>query len=241
MKTGATPCCRAAATASPSPVLSLREQLILEIRHPQVRALLILVDQPHAARVTLALFGQRLREHAEEAVDVGFAHEEIERQLHGAALNARQALRTAPLAAFSLERRAQRLDVRPAQVIACVARPRIVLHAPIMAHVFEAAPSVTRSTHASAKGRRSGSLERRGCVSRSRAISGCGTCPIVCAWREARCCETCEHPSTTQITPNASRVAPWRSPATRSASSPRSCSRRAPAPPPSRQRHRLRK
>ena len=52
-----------------------------QMRHPEIAALLVFVDQPHAAGVALALFDQRLDERAEEAFDVGFAHEQIEREL----------------------------------------------------------------------------------------------------------------------------------------------------------------
>jgi hypothetical protein len=57
----------------------VREQAILEVGHPEVRALLILIEQEHAARQALAVVHQGLDERAEEAVDVGLAHQQVQR------------------------------------------------------------------------------------------------------------------------------------------------------------------
>ena len=75
------------------PVLArLREEVIAEIRHPELAAAPILVEQPDAARVALALLDERLDEDAEEAGDVRLAHQQVERELHGVALDPRGAL-----------------------------------------------------------------------------------------------------------------------------------------------------
>ena len=76
-----------------------------------------LVEQPHAAGVALAVVDQRLDEHAEEAGDVGLADQQIERQLHGVALDRGHALgpptlvelaRRAPLQGRARRRRSRR-------------------------------------------------------------------------------------------------------------------------------------
>ena len=73
---------------SPASPFGRREQPILHVRHPQVALLHALVDQPHRARVALALLDHRLRQPAEEAFDVRLAHEQIERELDDLGLHA---------------------------------------------------------------------------------------------------------------------------------------------------------
>ena len=82
---------RGSVSASQSGLFAVNS-LVVEVRHPELAALLVFVDQPHAAGVALALLDQRLREAAKEPVDVGLAHEEIERELNGVGLNVGQAL-----------------------------------------------------------------------------------------------------------------------------------------------------
>ena len=84
------------------PGAPLREEALLDRRHPQVArrarpAALVLVEQPDAAGVALALLDQRLDEDAEEAGDVGLADEQVDGQLDGIALDARHALGAAAL------------------------------------------------------------------------------------------------------------------------------------------------
>ena len=62
-------------------------KLAVHERHPRLAAA-VAVEQPHAAGAALAFLDQRLDEGAEEAVDVGLAHHQIEGQLHGVALDA---------------------------------------------------------------------------------------------------------------------------------------------------------
>ena len=52
----------------------------------------LLVDQPHRARVALALLDHHLRKPAEEAFDVGLAHQQVEGELDDLGLHARAAL-----------------------------------------------------------------------------------------------------------------------------------------------------
>ena len=56
-------------------------------------------------------FDQRLGELAEEAFDVGLAHEEIERELNGAGLNLHHALGVTPLRGFANERGAKHIRI----------------------------------------------------------------------------------------------------------------------------------
>ena len=76
-----------------------------------MRALLVRIDQEHAAGLTLAVVDERLDERPEEAVDVGLADQQVQSQLHRIALDVGQALRTAPAVALALERLTQRLHV----------------------------------------------------------------------------------------------------------------------------------
>ena len=69
-------------------------ELAVHERHPRVAAA-VAVEQPHAAGAALAFLDQRLDEGAEEAVDVLFAHHQVERQLHGVALDPRHAVGSA--------------------------------------------------------------------------------------------------------------------------------------------------
>ena len=83
----------------------------VQVRHPQVAALLVVVDQPHAGGVALALFDHRLQQRAEEALDVRLAHQQIERELHDVGLDLREALGAAALGRLAHQRRAQRVRV----------------------------------------------------------------------------------------------------------------------------------
>ena len=97
-RTDAPPCSRAAAPACPSPGSSLvKSRSSTYAIHRSQRCCVARLDQPDAAGVALAFFDQRLHEHAEEALDVRLAHEEVERELHGIALDVRHALGPAPL------------------------------------------------------------------------------------------------------------------------------------------------
>ena len=94
------------------PVGALRRvQPIRHVRHPQIAPLLIVVDQPHAARVAFALFDQRLGEHAEEALDVRLAHQQIERELDDLGLDFRAALRAMAFGRLANQRGAQHLRI----------------------------------------------------------------------------------------------------------------------------------
>jgi hypothetical protein len=48
-------------------------------------------DQPHRARVALALLDHCLRQSAEKAFDIGFAHQQIQRELDDFRLHRRAA------------------------------------------------------------------------------------------------------------------------------------------------------
>ena len=65
---------------------------------------LVLFQQPDPAGVALALLDQRLDEHPEKTGDVWLADEQIDRQLHGVALDAGHALGAAALVDFAGER-----------------------------------------------------------------------------------------------------------------------------------------
>ena len=77
-------------------------------RHPEVArrhaGLRLVVEQPDAAGVALGLFDQRLDEDAEEAGDVGLAHQEVDGELDGVALDARHALGAAALVDLARQR-----------------------------------------------------------------------------------------------------------------------------------------
>ena len=67
---GASPFSHASATR-----LRRREQPVLDVGHPQLAPLQRFVDEPHRARMALALFDHRLAQCAEEALDVGFPNQ----------------------------------------------------------------------------------------------------------------------------------------------------------------------
>ncbi len=65
----------------------------------------VVIQQPHAAGVALALFDERLGEDAEEAGDVGLAHEQIERGLDRVALDVGHALGAAAIVGLARQAR----------------------------------------------------------------------------------------------------------------------------------------
>jgi len=67
----------------------LCEELIVDQRHPQLAALACLVEKENSAGAAFAVLDERLHEAPEEPVEVGFAHEQIERELHGVTLDVR--------------------------------------------------------------------------------------------------------------------------------------------------------
>ena len=71
----------------------------------------VVIQQPHAAGVALALFDERLGEDAEEAGDVGLAHEQIERGLDGVALDVGHALGAAAIVGLARQGLFQRVDL----------------------------------------------------------------------------------------------------------------------------------
>ena len=93
------------------PSLVAREEGVADPRHPQLAALTVVIQQPHAAGVALALFDQRLGEDAEEAGDVGLAHQQIERGLDGVALDVGHALGAAAIVGLARQRLSQGHDL----------------------------------------------------------------------------------------------------------------------------------
>ena len=69
----------------------------------------VVVEQPDAAGVALALLDERLDEDAEEAGDVRLADQQVERELDGVALDVRHALGAAALVDLARERVARAL------------------------------------------------------------------------------------------------------------------------------------
>ena len=88
-----------------------RVELIDEVGEPQLAAMLVFVDQPHAARMALAQHHERLCELGKKPFDVGFAYQEIERELNGAGLNLHHALGVTPRRGFACERRAKHIRI----------------------------------------------------------------------------------------------------------------------------------
>ena len=98
------------------------DHLAPEVGHPELAALLVFVEQPHAGHVALGLFGQRLEQRPEEPVEIGLAHEQVECVLRDLGLNVRETFRPSPLLRLARQRRAQR---------SCVARVDHALHADV--------------------------------------------------------------------------------------------------------------
>ncbi len=86
---------------------------------------LVVVEQPDAAGVALALLDQRLDEDAEEAVDVRLAHQQIERELDGVALDVGHALGAAALVGLARQRLSQRVDLRLGRRVPARARSSV--------------------------------------------------------------------------------------------------------------------
>ena len=83
------------------------DDLAIQMRHPQMAPLLIVVNEPDADLVTLALVGQRSQQRPEETVDIGLAHEQIDREPDDVGLNLREAFGAATLGRLPRQRRAQ--------------------------------------------------------------------------------------------------------------------------------------
>jgi hypothetical protein len=77
------------------------------VRHPQLRQLMLFVDQPDAAGVAIALFDHCLRQHAKEPVDVGLADQQIECELDDLGLHPREAFRATALRRLTFQRLAE--------------------------------------------------------------------------------------------------------------------------------------
>ena len=83
-----------------------------DVRHPQVAPLLVVVDQPHArTRGSRSPRPSSCVKRAEEAFDVGLAHEQIERELDDLGLHVRAALRAAALGGLADQRGAKHLRI----------------------------------------------------------------------------------------------------------------------------------
>ena len=211
------------------------------IRHPHVARPADPHDQPHAARVALAFFGQRLCEHAEVAVDVGFASRadraRAARRRSGCSPcigrgDARRVQPRAPHAACHVSPRRQRSVVSHGRATDCLACPNYG------ARLRARRPSHGRHTPPPKVADRAPS--NGACSSPALARSpAAALCPIVRAMTRTRCCEGVRTPLNISHSSRASR-ARWRSPATRSALR-RRRSPRARRPPRSRPRRRRRK
>jgi hypothetical protein len=86
-------------------------ETIDDVGHPELAALLVVVDQPHRAGVTVALIDHRLRQGAEKALDVGLAHQQIERELDDVGLHLCEALGPPAFARLARQRRAEHLRI----------------------------------------------------------------------------------------------------------------------------------
>jgi hypothetical protein len=74
----------------------------------------LFVKQPDATRVALAFLDHRLRQRTEKAVDVGLAHQQVERELYDIGLHPGEALGAPPFGVLVRQRGAQ--DIRIAFV-----------------------------------------------------------------------------------------------------------------------------
>jgi hypothetical protein len=88
-----------------------RVDLIVHVREPERAAVRVVVDQPHAAAAAFRLLDHVLREPAEETFEVGFADEEIQRELNHFGLHRRQTLGAAALVVLTRQRGAKDLGV----------------------------------------------------------------------------------------------------------------------------------
>jgi hypothetical protein len=80
------------------------EHLAEEMRHPELAALLLVVDQPHAGGVALSFLGQCLEQRAKERVEGGPLAHQLEHVLRDLGLDVRQALGSASLGGFMEQR-----------------------------------------------------------------------------------------------------------------------------------------
>jgi hypothetical protein len=79
--------------------------------HPQLTPLFGVIDQPDAAGMAVALLDEPLHELSEEPLDVGFADQQLESQLHGTVLNLDEALRATPFVGLAHERGTQHFGI----------------------------------------------------------------------------------------------------------------------------------
>ena len=77
-----------------------RIELIADVRHPRFALRAFFIEKPRGACAALSLIEECLQQNAKEAIGIGFAHEEIERELHGMTLYVRHALSTFALVRF---------------------------------------------------------------------------------------------------------------------------------------------
>jgi hypothetical protein len=80
------------------------EDLAIQVRHPEMTVLLLVVYQPDADLVTLALVGKRPQQRPEKTVDVRLTGEEIDGELHDVGLNLRETFCAAPFQRFLRQR-----------------------------------------------------------------------------------------------------------------------------------------
>src|SRR5438874_1225975 len=83
--------------------LTFLEELIADVRHPQIAMFAIVVEKPHTARFAFGLIDQPFRELAKETIRIGLANEKVERELHRMTLNRRAAFGALAKLSFALE------------------------------------------------------------------------------------------------------------------------------------------
>jgi len=82
-----------------------------QVGHPEITPAIVLIDQPYTTTVALAFFDQCLREHSEEALDVGLPHQQIERELDNIRLDFRNAFGAATFGTLANQGRAKHLGI----------------------------------------------------------------------------------------------------------------------------------
>jgi len=87
------------------------DETILHVRHPQIAALATVVDQPDCAHAALCFLNHRLRQRTEEADEIRFAYEQIERMVDDVGLHLGDALGARGVRRFTNECRAQHLRI----------------------------------------------------------------------------------------------------------------------------------
>ena len=88
------------------------EQPVPKVGHPERTLLQIVVDEPDAAGMAVGLLDHGLAERAEESLDVGLAHQQIERVADHLGLHVGKALGAAALGRFTYQRGPQHRHVR---------------------------------------------------------------------------------------------------------------------------------